>query len=344
MSDQATNESPPSFNLANYKPIGWRIALWLAALPSGLALLLHIWGTASIASVTLFATIPGLALMLYAYFRIPDERLGNIKTCLLAGFLGGCLGTLAYDVFRIPFMWSGIRIFSPIHVYGIWIADTSRSYGITDTIGWTYHFVNGVTFGILYSLFMLKRHWAWAIVWGILLEVIVLLTPFAYIFGLQGKTKLIVIALSGHVAYGVALGIVCHRPQLILARWSALGKRRIAIYALVALFLMLPVFSNPRGDKDRRATDGVMLVEGYSLNPDYLRIEREQVVKFRAQPKKSAAIRIVQQDATFIANESGSDYYFQNPGVYQVYVNWLGKSRSSFIIVEPISETPPPVE
>ncbi|MFQ5709506.1 MAG: hypothetical protein ACE5HO_18775, partial [bacterium] len=81
----------------------------------------------------------------------------------------------------------------------------------TDVIGWTYHFSNGITFGIMYALFMRKRHWLWAIVWAFILETIAVLSPFANIFALVGDYYKLGVAYMGYVAYGLPLGWLAYK-------------------------------------------------------------------------------------------------------------------------------------
>src|SRR5262249_52644369 len=158
-----------------------RIALFLAALPSGSAVLTEMYGVASLHDVVWFAAVPGylvlVAVWLYAR-RAAQASTRALADAIIVGALGGFLGTIAYDVARIPFVMAGLRVYAPNSTYGLWILDADASSRFTETVGWAYHFANGTCFGIMYALFMRGRHWAFAVAWAFLLETIALVSPY----------------------------------------------------------------------------------------------------------------------------------------------------------------------
>ena len=156
---------------------------------------------------TLFIFLPCCGLVLVVFFLTRGrEGFDSISESIRVGFVAGLLGTLAYDLVRVPFVILGQRVYVPIQIYGVWIADADMSSRFTDVLGWAYHFSNGISFGIMYALFMRGRHWVWGILWGVVLETLAILSPFGVIFSVRTSPSALGIAYLGHFAYGFLLG------------------------------------------------------------------------------------------------------------------------------------------
>ena len=298
---------------------------FLSCIPSGGALLLKVWGITSMArgGLLFLACLPILVLG----YRVDSELAGDIRR----GCWGGVLGTLGYDLVRVPFHLAGFRVFAPIQAYGVWLLDADRSSAATEMLGWLYHFSNGISFGIMYALWMGRKHWAWALLWGLSLEAIVLSTPFARIFHMQGNVQAIAIAYAAHLAYGFPLGwVVARRPRVSAAALSLAGL-------LVATFVLAGV----PGERERaaRALAGTLRVEGIRLNPTWLRLPapgRVTVSNPGAQP-----VTLVEPAARrelVVAGSSNASWEFPKPGIYQCYIKSGVRSISSFVIVEPVEQ------
>ena len=183
-----------------------RLAACVASAASMAALLAKLFGLVSMRSAGLGVALPCSLLLIGIW--VWAQRCGkkNLATDLAIGFVAGALATIAYDLFRMPFQLTGQRIFTPISAFGMWLANAQRSSRITELVGWTYHYSNGITLGVMYALFMRGRHWAWAVVWACGLETAAIISPFGTVFRLRGNFPGITIAYLGHVAYGVPLG------------------------------------------------------------------------------------------------------------------------------------------
>lgn len=149
-----------------------------------------------------------VALFAIGAFVARNGRYPRLRSAMIAGMIGGLVGTIGYDLFRIPFAALGLRLFSPIESYGVLILGAETSSGWTDLAGWTYHFSNGIGFGIFYAAVALGRRWWWGLLWAMVLETATILTPFASTYAIAGKWDLIAIAYAAHVAYGVPLGLI----------------------------------------------------------------------------------------------------------------------------------------
>lgn len=88
-------------------------------------------------------------------------RFPRLRLALIAGVVGGLLGIIGYDLFRIPFAALGLRLFAPIESYGELLLNADSSSPLTDFAGWGYRFANGLGFGIFYAAVALGRRWWW---------------------------------------------------------------------------------------------------------------------------------------------------------------------------------------
>jgi hypothetical protein len=91
---------------------------------------------------------------------------GRLWRAVILGTLAGLVGAVAYDIFRLPFVYSGAWGLSRIGVpqmplfkvfprfgaliLGQPIEQTSYSLA-ANLIGWAYHFSNGATFGVMFA-------------------------------------------------------------------------------------------------------------------------------------------------------------------------------------------------
>jgi hypothetical protein len=124
-----------------------------------------------------------------------------------AGLFAGGFATLAYDVCRIPLVHSGLPIFKAISYFGTLIVGTTSVTPPAEVAGWAYHYSNGIGVAVMYAaLFARERLWT-AVVWGTVLELAMLLTPYAEVFGYTRGRQFLGITLGAHLVYGIGLFI-----------------------------------------------------------------------------------------------------------------------------------------
>lgn len=190
-----------------------RGAAALAALLNVASLLAWVFGLGAFHVWFLAVGLPALVVLIgiSVWSARNPEADPYLRRALVAGALGGLVGTIGYDVFRIPFIVGGLRLFAPIDSYGVLLLDAGASSSLTGFVGWSYHFTNGIGFGIAYAIVALGRRWPWAVLWGLVLETATILTPFADSYAIAGQWDLIAIAYAAHLAYGIPLGLVVQR-------------------------------------------------------------------------------------------------------------------------------------
>ncbi len=188
------------------------IALVCASL-SLAALLVHLAGLLpmsfflmvfGIPSVFLLFTLAALARWLRADIVIDGMRVG-----LLAGFAA----TIAYDGIRLIIEHThifGYNGFAPILIFGSWITGRPESTTAAHVVGWTYHYWNGLSFGIMYVLMFGKRHWLFGLAYGIVME-LMMLGVFPTFIRVTDRFSFIAVSMIGHIAYGAVLGRVAQK-------------------------------------------------------------------------------------------------------------------------------------
>ena len=210
------------------------------------SLLAWVFGLGRFSTWFWLVSAPGIvALATIAWFTARGGRNPRLHTALVAGTIGGLLGTAGYDLFRLPFAFAGYRLLAPIDSYGVLLLGASSSDALTGFAGWAYHVSNGVGFGIAYAVVALGRRWWWAVLWAMVLESATVLTPFVDTYALRGKWGVIGIAYAAHVFYGVPLGRWVERADQRVAQLREDTTRRPAALSLAIVAAGLLVWHQP---------------------------------------------------------------------------------------------------
>lgn len=211
-----------------------RLLLFACGSLSVLSLLLYFAGAIGfregVAWLLLAETIGITATWLWSA-RTERKWVGELLTRAL--WAGG-LATLAYDVARIPVAHAGVPVFKAISYFGTVLVGAESPTLLSETLGWGYHLTNGVSFGLMYAALVRRAEPISAVLWGLSLEVAMLLTPYAEVFGYRKDAKFLAVTVGAHVVYGLVL-------------WLALGLRdgawnvRLPSRLVAAGFLCVPL-------------------------------------------------------------------------------------------------------
>jgi hypothetical protein len=147
------------------------------------------------------------------------------------------------------------------------IADASASSALTSTLGWTYHFTNGITFGIAYAAVAARRHWGWAVLWALVLESVALFSPFGTRYAIAGQMVPIAIAYGAHVAYGYPLGKIVQSFDAVRSRLGRFSVTIVLCLSAVILLGWLRPWNAPAGQGP------TAIVTRDRFEPEWLRIE-----------------------------------------------------------------------
>ncbi|HEX5472283.1 MAG TPA: hypothetical protein VFW73_10370 [Lacipirellulaceae bacterium] len=179
-----------------------------------------------------FAILLPSTILLYG-IAVLDRARGNhvLWRAVVIGTLGGLVGAAAYDIYRLPFVYSDawhlghfgipqMPLFKVFPRFGAMIlgqpTDQPHYSLITSLIGWTYHFSNGAMFGVLFAAMygsareVSRNRYGIAIFWASMMavgiEVCLLLSPYAAFFGIQVTSRFVVVTLLAHMIFGLGLG------------------------------------------------------------------------------------------------------------------------------------------
>jgi hypothetical protein len=161
---------------------------------------------------------------------------GHVWRAVWIGMLGGLLAAAAYDIFRLPFVFAkewGIdslvppmKLFKVFPRFGAMVLGQpieQGSYSLAaHVIGWIYHFSNGATFGVMYLALVgdaQKRHWLWAVLFALGLELAMLFTPYPTVFNIPLTARFVIVTVVAHAIFGAGLGLS--------VRWLSQRPRRL---------------------------------------------------------------------------------------------------------------------
>lgn len=106
----------------------------------------------------------------------------------------------------------------------------------SDVLGYVYHYWVGACFGLAYTLLAGRVRWWGGLVWGLIVEIGMMVTPPMVVamdtgyFGVKFGPGLFGTSLTAHVAFGIVLGLLAERhvvhrgtlPALLAAWWRGL--------------------------------------------------------------------------------------------------------------------------
>ena len=201
-----------------------RWLIFILAASSIACLLFDFYGLCPMRIFTPFIFLPAmLALVIIA---VLDRRRGHgqLWRAVMIGLLGGLLAAVAYDIFRLPFVfakeWGISSVVPPMQLFKVFPRFGAMVLGqpieqshyslATQIVGWLYHFSNGATFGVMYVAIIgdpTRRHWSWAVLMALALELGMLLTPYPQVFNIAVTMRFVFVTVAAHAIFGVAMGL-----------------------------------------------------------------------------------------------------------------------------------------
>lgn len=216
-----------------WSPAGRAIVFALAA-SSIACLLADFYRLCPMRTFTLFIFLPSLFAL--AALGVADRTCGDhgLSRGLMIGMGSGFLASIAYDVFRLPFVfakdWGIESVIPQLNLFKVFPAFGSMILGLPPEpthysaaahwIGWTYHFSNGMTFGVMFVAVLGElagSRWLWGVAMAVGLELGMLLTPYPNLFGIPVTPTFVCATLAAHVIFGVVMG---RSAQWLSSIWS----------------------------------------------------------------------------------------------------------------------------
>jgi hypothetical protein len=201
----------------------FRLLVSALAATSIWSLLIEFTGWWSMRSFVLYVFLP--AVLLLAALALVDRAIGSHRLwrAVLVGAAAGLAAAVAYDVFRLPFVYAdtlgiqhvvpALKLFKVFPRFGAMILGQPLEQNVynlsAQLVGWGYHFSNGATFGVMYVALVgdpAKRHWAWAVVFAVGLELAMLFTPYPAFFHIPLTATFVVVTMAAHLVFGIVMG------------------------------------------------------------------------------------------------------------------------------------------
>lgn len=170
-------------------------------------------GYAKLSHLAIVFLLPSIVLLGIVVIAVTAGGYGKLRKQIYIGLLAGILATLGLEVVReIGFRLGGMPGEMP-QLMGVLMLDrfAMGPNWLSNLVGWAYHFWNGASFGLIYSL-LLGRPPAWSgIVFALLIGVGLMISPVVVamgvgIFGSQFGIGFPITVILAHIAFGSILG------------------------------------------------------------------------------------------------------------------------------------------
>lgn len=188
-----------------------RVIAALAASTGIAALLLDVYDVIAMPFTLSFVAIPvTIALVAFSAMVNRVDRADFVRRMWI-GFVAGLLATAAYDISRWLVLVLTPATFDPFRAlpnFGALMLDQPASTTGAVVAGWIYHFWNGLSFAVIYTLLAGGARARWAVGWAFLLEVATIIVTPRYTGISPTDTAFIAVSLIGHIIYGATLGVL----------------------------------------------------------------------------------------------------------------------------------------
>ena len=188
----------------------------LAAGFSGVAVVVSILSGVALSITEAAMILVPLAGAIVVARRAPRSVVREVWRVARAGLLAGAAATLVYDVSRTVLSVldpSPYKPFEAIRQFGLGMLPEGAAPAVVLAAGFTIHFLNGGSFGVIYAIFAGRRAHALraallsGLAWGLTLEFIQSILYPGWLHITTVLKEFLVISALGHIMYGVTLGL-----------------------------------------------------------------------------------------------------------------------------------------
>lgn len=216
------------------------VALLVAAIGPNILVVATTPGMPEMPALVTFALLP--SFVLFAIVWIVAAGLGRTRLTnrLWVGLWAGAACSAVLDAIRLTGFHLGWMPGNMPRMFGVLILDqmaVGPSLG-SDVLGYLYHYWVGTCFGLTYTLLAGRIRWWGGVVWGLIIEIGMMVTPPMVVamdtgyFGVKFGPGLFGTSLVAHGAFGAALGLLAERyvrhrgaiPSLLAGWWRALER------------------------------------------------------------------------------------------------------------------------
>lgn len=191
---------------------------------SPLAVVIAGYGVGSLRAYFFFLVIPAVILFVILLFRVQRIEGGGLFNRLVVGVVAGIALSIALDIVRLTGVNLGYLPADMPQIFGLQILGKmpmqAQPTPLSTFLGYLYHFINGVAFGVIYTVVFGRTSWWAAVLYSVFFVEVGMMTlpPMATMTGLFGLgmgqgilNGVFLTTLLAHVAMGLALGFIVQR-------------------------------------------------------------------------------------------------------------------------------------
>lgn len=166
-----------------------------------------------------YVLLPSFLLLALVWVLGAWSRHDRLTNRIWVGIWAGAAATGVLDAIRLTGFHLGQMPGNMPRMFGVLILDRMAlgpSLG-SDVLGYAYHYWVGACFGLAYALVCGRFRWWGGLVWGLIIEIGMMVTPPMVVamdtgyFGVKFGPGLLVTSLTAHVAFGIVLGLLAER-------------------------------------------------------------------------------------------------------------------------------------
>jgi len=176
-------------------------------------------GYSNLATLAKYALLPSIIALVATALAI-RTRQPNLYRAIVLGGIAGAVATVPLEIVRLTGFHFGYMPGNLPRLMGVLLLNRFMLGPsiASDVAGWSYHFWNGASFGIIYAvavLFGTRRRWV-GVLYGIAIGIGFMVSPVVTSlgvgrFGLQFSYGFPVTVLFAHAAFGLALAWLAKR-------------------------------------------------------------------------------------------------------------------------------------
>ncbi len=174
-------------------------------------------GWASMPSLGTWLLLPGIIIivLIYAISRVQNRTVLSHR--ILIGAVSGLIATAGLEVVRIFGFKMGWMPGDMPKLLGVLLTNRFMEGPSTwsNILGYTYHYWNGASFGIIFAVLLGRKPVWWGLVYALLIGTGFLLSPAVKAMGvgfmatgLPGMTEIV---YGAHIIFGILSGFLAHR-------------------------------------------------------------------------------------------------------------------------------------
>jgi hypothetical protein len=177
---------------------------------SGLAIVLYGLKKIPLSFTVSFVVFPTIIILvaIILYFK-KKQRFQYFSELIIQGGKWGLIATLFYDAIR-PFLQFIFRFdFNPygaMPIFGYLMTGLEQTAPMAIFAGWMYHFWNGISFGMMFTMLVPKGGMIKGLIWAMLLQGLMMWVYPNFLQVRLDNTGFLMTGIVGHGLWGIVLG------------------------------------------------------------------------------------------------------------------------------------------